>query len=47
MADGPHCGVLVGADRKRPSFLANQSVEPQPTIVNPVNTLIEGRKSVV
>jgi len=47
MADSPACRVLVEADRKHPSFLAGQSMEAQPAIVNPVSTLIEGRKSAV
>jgi len=38
---------LAGAGRKYHSLLTSQSMEAQPTIINPVNTLIEGRKSTV
>ena len=33
--------------RKHASFLATESVDAQLTIVNPVDTLIEGRKSAI
>jgi hypothetical protein len=47
MAQGPRCRVPVGARREHLSLLANQSLEAQPRMINPVNTLIEGRKSAV
>jgi hypothetical protein len=46
MADSPACRVLVEADRKHPSFLAGQSMEAQPAIVNPVSTLTNRRTEI-